>query len=274
MWDLLIVNPFTNLLLLIYAFVGNFGIAIILFTILIRLATHPIMAQQIKSSAAMQDLMKSDEWKKIQEKYKDEREKLAQEQMKLYSEKGISPFGSCLPTLIQFPILIGFYQSIVRAIAATPLQLLGLVRGIFPGLASISPAASLSALIPIQSKFLWMDLGLPERVILPFLPEGWGIPVLALIVAVTTYIQTKLTTPPAADPNDQSAQMSQSMAITMPLMLFYFSLNFASGLAVYFVTSNLIGILQYAALGKVNWRNLFSGAPQAETKTKRGAKRS
>lgn len=275
MWDLLIVNPFTNILLLIYAFVGNFGIAIILFTILIRLLTHPIMAQQIKSSAAMQELMKSDEWKKIQEKYKDEREKLAQEQMKIYSEKGISPFGSCLPTLIQFPILIGFYQSIVRAIAATPLQLLGLVRGIWPGLASISPAASLSALIPIQSKFLWMDLGLPERVVLPFLPAGWGIPVLALIVAVTTYIQTKLTTPPATDPNDQSAQMSQSMAITMPLMLFYFSLNFASGLAVYFVTSNLIGILQYAALGKVNWRNLFGGASQPNNTTKnRPAKRS
>ncbi|GAB4501362.1 MAG: YidC/Oxa1 family membrane protein insertase [Anaerolineales bacterium] len=268
MWDLFIVNPFTNILLLIYAFVGNFGVAIILFTILIRLLTHPIMATQIKSSATMQELMKSDEWLKIQAKYKDDREKLAQEQMKLYQEKGVNPFGSCLPTLIQFPILIGFYQSIVRAIAATPLQLLGLVRGIYPQLASLSPAASLSALIPIQSKFLWMDLGLPERVILPFLPAGWGIPVLALIVAVTTYIQTKLTTPPSADPNDQSAQMTQSMAITMPLMLFYFSLNFASGLAVYFITSNIIGIVQYAALGKVNLKNLFGGASKPEVKSK------
>ena len=61
MWDLLIVNPFTNMLLLIYAFVGNFGVAIILFTIFIRLLTHPIMAQQIKSSTAMQQLMASDE---------------------------------------------------------------------------------------------------------------------------------------------------------------------------------------------------------------------
>jgi len=271
MWDLIIVNPFTNVLLLIYAFVGNFGVAIILFTILIRLLTHPIMATQIKSSATMQELMKSDEWLKIQAKHKDDREKLAQEQMRLYKEKGVNPFGSCLPTLIQFPILIGFYQSIVRAIAATPLQLLSLVRGIWPQLASISPAASLSALIPIQSKFLWMDLGLPERVILPFLPAGWGIPVLALIVAVTTYIQTKLTTPPAADPNDQSAQMTKSMAITMPLMLFYFSLNFASGLAVYFIASNVIGILQYAALGKVNWKNLFSSSkPEVKAKSKTG----
>ena len=114
MWDLLIVNPFTNMLLLIYAFVGNFGVSIILFTILIRLLTHPIMAQQIKSSAAMQELMQSEEWKKIQEKYKNDKEKLAQEQMRIYKERGVSPFASCLPTLIQFPILIGFYQSIVR----------------------------------------------------------------------------------------------------------------------------------------------------------------
>ena len=143
LFDLLIVNPFTNALLLIYAFVGNFGISIILFTILIRLVTHPIMAQQIKSSTAMQQLMASDEWLKIQEKYKGDKEKLASEQMRIYSEKGVSPFSSCLPTLIQFPILIGFYQSIVRAIGVTPLQLLALVRSIYPGLENITHAASL-----------------------------------------------------------------------------------------------------------------------------------
>ncbi|RPH63345.1 MAG: YidC/Oxa1 family membrane protein insertase, partial [Chloroflexi bacterium] len=195
MWDLLIVNPFTNILLLIYAFVGNFGVSIILFTILIRLVTHPIMAQQIKSSAAMQELMQSDEWKKIQEKYKSDKEKLAQEQMRIYNERGVSPFSSCLPTLIQFPILIGFYQSIVRAISASPLQLLAVVRSIYPGLENITPAASLSALIPIQSKFLWMDLGQPERVILTILP--FGIPVLAIIVGLTTFVQTKLTMTPS-----------------------------------------------------------------------------
>jgi len=263
MWDLLIVNPFTNVLLLIYAFVGDFGVSIILFTILIRLITHPIMAQQIKSSAAMQELMQSDEWKKIQEKYKSDKEILAQEQMRIYNERGVSPFSSCLPTLIQFPILIGFYQSIVRAISASPLQLLAVVRSIYPGLENITPAASLSALIPIQSKFLWMDLGQPERVILSFLP--FGIPVLAIIVGLTTFVQTKLTMTPSASPNDQSAQMNSMMGIYMPLLLFYFSLNFASGLAVYFIASNLVGILQYAALGKVNWKNLFVfGSPKSE----------
>ncbi len=267
MWDFLIVNPFTNVLLLIYAFIGNFGLSIILFTILIRLLTHPFMASQIKSSAAMQEMMQSDEWLKIQEKYKSDKERLAQEQMKMYQEKGINPFGSCLPTLIQFPIIIGLYQSITRAMSASPLQMLQLVRGIYPGLENITSAASLSALIPIQSKFLWLDLGLRDpglgASILPF-----GIPILAIIVGLTTYVQSKLTMPPPANPNDQSAQMTQMMSIYMPVLLFYFSLNFASGLAVYFITSNVVGILQYAMLGKVNWRNLFGGAkpaPQAKS---------
>jgi YidC/Oxa1 family membrane protein insertase len=273
LFDLLIVNPFTNALLLIYAFVGNFGISIILFTIIIRLVTHPIMAQQIKSSTAMQELMASDEWKKIQEKYKGDKEKLAQEQMRIYSERGVSPFSSCLPTLIQFPILIGFYQSIVRAIGVTPLQLLALVRGIYPGLENITSAASLSALIPIQSKFLWMNLGQPEGIKLEFLP--FAIPVLAIIVGLTTYFQTKLTIQPSASPNDQSSQMNQMMGLYMPVLLFYFALNFASGLAVYFITSNLVGIAQYAALGKVNWKNLLKFGPDKKPEVKaRPGKRS
>jgi YidC/Oxa1 family membrane protein insertase len=271
LFDLIIVNPFTNALLLIYAFVGNFGVSIILFTIIIRLITHPIMAQQIKSSTAMQELMASEEWLKIQEKHKGDKEKLAQEQMRIYSERGVSPFSSCLPTLIQFPILIGFYQSIVRAIGVTPLQLLSLVRGIYPGLENITPSASLSALIPIQSQFLWMNLGQPEGVKLSFLP--FAIPVLAIIVGLTTYVQTKLTVQPSASPNDQSAQMNQMMGLYMPVLLFYFALNFASGLAVYFITSNLVGIAQYAALGKVNWKNLLKFGPEKKpvvSKTKSG----
>lgn len=270
LFDLLIVNPFTNALLLIYAFVGNFGVSIILFTIIIRLLTHPIMAQQIKSSTAMQELMASDEWLKIQEKYKGDKEKLAQEQMRIYSERGVSPFSSCLPTLIQFPILIGFYQSIVRAIGVTPLQLLSLVRGIYPGLENITSSASLSALIPIQSKFLWMNLGQPEGIKLDFLP--FAIPILAIIVGLTTFVQTKLTVQPSANPNDQSSQMNQMMGLYMPVLLFYFALNFASGLAVYFITSNLVGIAQYAALGKVNWKNLFKFGPdkKPEAKSKSG----
>jgi YidC/Oxa1 family membrane protein insertase len=207
----------------------------------------------------MQALQTDPEWQDIQKKYAKDREKLAQEQMRLYKEKGINPFGSCLPTLIQFPIIIGLYQSITRALASTPLGLLQMGRSIFPFM-------SVESIIPINSHFLWMDLGSPESVTI----LGFAIPTLAIIVGITTYIQSKLTMPPTTNPGDQTAAMSSSMAITMPLMLFWFALTFASGLSVYFITSNLLGIVQYAMMGKANWRNLLPGgnkqAPPARKK--------
>ena len=179
MWETIIVNPFTNVLLLIYNFVGqNFGVAILLFTILIRLITHPLMAKQIKSTQALQQMQQSKEWQDVQKKYKDNREQLAQEQMKMYQKMGISPFGSCLPSFIQLPIMFGLYQSVIRALAASPLQLLVLTR-------AISPVAGISALVPINSQFLWMNLGQPERIYI----GGIAIPLLAINVAANTYIQ-------------------------------------------------------------------------------------
>ncbi len=246
-----------NVMIFIYNLVGhNFGIALILFTILIRLVTWPLNAQQMKGAAAMQELQNDKDWQAIQKKYAKDKEKLAQEQMRVYREKGINPFGSCLPTLIQFPIIIALYQSITRALAVTPLGLLQLSRS-----ASAFSFLDVSSLIPLNSKFLWMDLGRPEGIPLPFdisfLP--YGFPLLAIIVALTTYVQSKLTMPATTNPNDQTAAMTGMMSIYMPLLLGYFALTFPSGLAVYFITSNLLGIIQYAMQGKANWRNLIPG---------------
>jgi YidC/Oxa1 family membrane protein insertase len=227
---------------------GNFGIAIILFTILVRLITHPLMASQIKSSTKMTEFQQSKQWQDIQKKYKDDKEKLAQEQMSLYKELGISPFASCLPSIIQIPIIFALYQSIMRSLAATPGQLLILTRSIYPLL-------HLGDLAPLNSKFLWMNLSQPERVYM----FGVGIPVLAVIVAITTYVQSKVTMPASANPNDQGAMMNKMMVLYMPLLLGYFALTFASGLSIYFITGNLVGIAQYALLGKVNWRALLPG---------------
>jgi YidC/Oxa1 family membrane protein insertase len=148
MWDFLVVNPMTNILLTIYSFVGNFGVAIILFTILIRLLTHPLMVQQIKSSTKMQEINNSKKYKDMQEKYKGDKEKLAAEQMKMYKEMDYNPMGGCLPTLIQFPIIIGLYQSITRALATSPYSLLKLSRTVYTGLETIIPSLSLNHLIP------------------------------------------------------------------------------------------------------------------------------
>lgn len=251
MWEL-IVNFFTNILLIIYKFVGSgphaFGVAIILFTVLIRLVTHPLMVSQIKGSAKMQEMQNSKTWQDIQKKYKDDKEKLAQEQMKYYKEIGYNPFASCLPTIIQLPILFALYQSVVRAIAATPLQLLLLEKSVYS-------FWDLPSVLPVNNEFLWMNLGQPERIYI----LGYGIPLLAILAAVTTYIQTKVTTPTSANPNDQSAMMAKSMGLYMPLMMAWITYTLASGLAVYIIIGNFLSIGQYALLGKVNWSALIPG---------------
>jgi YidC/Oxa1 family membrane protein insertase len=239
LWNVFI-SVFINILLWIYNILGNFGVAIILFTVLIKIVTWPLNASQMKGAKAMQDMQNDKEWQDIQKKYAKDKEKLSQEQMRIYRERGINPFGSCLPTLIQFPIIIALYQSITRALATTPLDLLKLSRIINPDFLDVTK------LIPLNSDFLWLNLGQPDPTY-----------ILAIVVAVTTYIQSKLTMPPSTNPNDQSAAMGQSMAITMPLMLGWFALTFPSGLAVYFITSNALGIIQYAAQGKANWSNLL-----------------
>lgn len=247
MWDQFILNPMINALLWIYGLLGNFGFAIILFTILVRLLTHPLTAKQMKSTQVMQDLQKSKQWQDMQKKYKDDKQKLQQEQMKLYQEMGVNPLGSCLPTLIQFPIIIGLYQAIIQALATTPIQMISLSRHVYPFI-------DVAKILPIDNRFLWMDLNQPERAYI----FGIGIPILAIVVVVTTFLQSRLMTPPG-QPGEQGAQMTQAMNLYMPLLMGYLALTFASGLSLYFVASNLVSILQYAAMGKLNWRNLIPG---------------
>ena len=248
LWNLIIINPMVNTLLWIYSILfNNFGLAIIVFTILIKAITYPLTAKQLKSTQAMQDLQKSKKWKDIQKKYKDNREKLSQEQMKLYQEEGVSPFGSCLPTLIQFPIIIGLYQAIIRSLAVTPIQLLALSGNLYT-FAYFNAAA----LIPLNNQFLWMDLSQPERLNV----AGIGIPILAIIVVITTYMQSKLMTPPT-QPGEQGEQMTQAMNLYMPFLMGWLAYSFSSGLALYFMTSNVFTIAQYGAMGRLNWQNLI-----------------
>lgn len=245
MWETIIVQPFTNLLLIITMLVKNFGIAIILFTILIKLLTYPLTARQMKSTQAMQDLQNDPSYKKMQAKYKDNKEKMAEMQMKIYKEKGINPFGSCLPTIIQFPIIIGLYQAIMKVMASTPFELANLERIVYPFL-------DVNKILPIQNRFLWMDLGQPERLMI----GNIGIPVLAILVTITTLIQSKIMQPPTQG-NEQSAAMSNSMMMMMPFMMGWMAYQFSAGLALYFLTSNLATVAQYAAMGRTDWSRIL-----------------
>lgn len=256
MWNTFILSPMVNVLIWIYnLFFHNFGLAIIIFTIVIRLLTYPLTASQLKSQKKMTELNQSKKWQDIQKKYKDDKQKLSQEQMAIYKEMGINPLGSCLPLLIQFPIMIGLYQSITLAMASAPIQLLNLSRSIY----SFIPA---SQLIPLNSHFLWMNLGLPERLLIFGLP----IPILTIIVVVTTYLQSKLMTPPPTNPGDQSAQMSKMMNLYMPILMGWIAYSLASGLALYFIISNILGIAQYAIMGNIHWSNLLPKPKVARAK--------
>ncbi len=240
MWEFLVINPMVNSMLFLYSLLfNNLTLTIVVFTALIRALTFPLTWQQQRSTKALQELQQGAEWKKIQEKHAGDREKLAQEQMKMYQQAGVNPFGSCLPLIIQFPIIIGMYQAITSAVAATPVQLLSLSSHLYPFFANATN------LLPLDNRFLWMNLGLPD----PYY-------IMPLLVAATTWVQSKVMTPVAADP--QAGQMSQTMALTSTLMFGYFSLTFASGLSIYFIVSNLISIVQYSFTNPINWRNIFS----------------
>jgi YidC/Oxa1 family membrane protein insertase len=159
----------------------------------------------------------------LQKKYGGDKARLAEEQQKLYREAGANPLGGCLPTLVQFPIWISLYQSINSILADTPLELVNLGKNVYSGFDAIA------RIIPLQRHFLGMDLAQPD-------PSPFILPVL---VASTMWLQQKIMAQPTSDP--QQASMNQSMQLMMPLMFGYMTTQFASGLAIYFVISNIIG---------------------------------
>src|SRR3989304_2041810 len=112
MWDTVILNPMINALLLIYQFLGhNFGLAIIVFTVLVRLITLPLTMQQTRSQQKMQALQSSKKWQDLQKKYKDDKQKLQQAQLELYREIGFNPLRGCPPPPRQVPVHHGPLSS-------------------------------------------------------------------------------------------------------------------------------------------------------------------
>ncbi len=212
-----------NGLVMLYAYLFlNFGIAIIAFTLLVRLALVPLtvkQSRQIKAMGALQPKMKE-----IQDRYKGDRQRASQETMKLYREQGVNPLGCLGPMFIQFPIWIGLYQAILQTVPSNPESLVGLSRHLYEWLPQVH------GVIPIDSDFLWMDLALPD-------PTPFVMPVL---VGVSMWVMQKMTTMPTAD--ERQASTNRMMLWMMPAMFGFFTLNFPSGLALYWVVSNVVGV--------------------------------
>ena len=245
-WHLIIGNPILNVLIVLsHVLFGQFGLAIIALTIIVRLASWPLTRRQLNSSKAMQDMQPK--LQELQRKYGKNKPKLQQEMMKLYKEAGINPLGCLWPMLIQFPIWIALYQAIMSALATTPENLLNLAHRLYSW-------EMVSQAIPLSSQFLGLDLGQTA-----LQAGGLGL-LLAIIVGGTMWIQQKMTAAPSVDPRQESTQ--RMMTLMMPLMFGFFTLMFPSGLALYWAVSIIIGIItQYfvtGGWGYLKFRSPFS----------------
>lgn len=208
-------RPIFLLMQKLFDLTGNFGVAIILLTLIIRGVMFPIAQRQFASMAAMRALQPK--MKALQERYKDDKPKLQQETMALYKKEGVNPLAGCLPLLIQIPIFFALYKVLILAIEMRH-----------------------------QPFALWIkDLSAPDPAMilnlfgmLPFQPPSFlGIGILALLLGVTMWLQFRLN-PAAMDP------VQQQMFAIMPWVMMFVMAPFAAGLLIYWITSNVLTIAQ------------------------------
>lgn len=213
-WIAPITRAFTWMLKACYQIIPNYGVAIILLTALVRLATAPLAARQMKSMKRMGEIQP--QLKELQEKHKDDRQAQSQAMMKLYKEAGVNPLGGCLPLLLQFPVLIGLYYALQSSIDLR------------------------------QAPFgLWIDdLSRPETL---FTIPGvnWPVRVLPILMTLSMVIQQRMTPQTTMDP-----VQARTMMVVMPVMFFFMFYGFPSGLVLYWFVSNLLAIAQQMFLNR------------------------
>jgi len=226
-WELIILQPVINVLIMLtHYLLDNFGLAIITLTIIVRAVTLPLTLKQLRATKGMQTLQPK--LAELQQKYGKDRQKMAQEQMRLYKESGMSPAGCLLPMLVQMPVWIALYQAIILALAVAPEALLNLSRYLYSWPVVYS-------MLPLGNDFLGLNLAEPNFV-------------LAILVGGTMWVQQKMVTPVTTDPRQKT--QSQMMLWMMPLMFGFFCLTFPSGLSLYWLLSNIITIvIQYYVTG-------------------------
>jgi len=252
-WNLVIANPVLNVLIaLSHGLWGEFGLAIIVLTVVVRLITWPLNKRQLNSTKALQEMQPKIQ--ELQKKYGKNQQKLQQEMMKLYKEAGVNPLGCLWPMLVQFPIWIALYQAIMRALATTPENLLDLAQRLYSW-------GIVNQAIPLSSQFLELDLGLTASA-----NGSLGL-LLVVIVGGTMWIQQKMTQAPAVDPRQEST--TRMMTLMMPLMFGLLTFGFAAGLGLYWAVSNIIGIItQYFVTGGWGYLKLQSPFQRAPAKGK------
>lgn len=243
-WNVLFINPLINALVLLDIFVlGQFGLAILLFTMLLRLATIPFTLRQLESTRAMQAAQP--QMQELNKKYKDPKRR-NEEMLKLYREYNINPLGCFMPLLIQMVVFIALNSALRHMVGGNPESLLSLSQRLYPW-------SFLHTDVPLRQHFLWLNLGNPDSTF-----------ILPLLVGASTYVQQKMSVTPATNP--QQAQQQQMMTWMMPMMLIFFTLNLPSGVGVYWVTSNIFSLFaSYYVYGRraISWRQILLPTPAA-----------
>jgi len=214
-WFEWFMKPIVVLLGWLYAHIGNFGLAIICLTIIIRTLMFPIAQKQFKSMAAMRVLQPK--MKDIQERYKDDKPRQQQEMLKLYQEEKVNPMAGCLPIVIQIPIFYALYKVLLVSVEMRHK----------PFVLWIKDLSAPDPLTPVNL-FGYLPWTPP-----PFLALG----VLPILLGITMWMQMKLN-PPATDP------VQRQVFAIMPWMMMFIFAPFAAGLQLYYVMNNLYGIIQ------------------------------
>ena len=224
LWNDVLLNPVTNaLIILTNAMADNYGLAIIVFTLIIRVITYPLTLRQLRATRAMQ--LMQPRMQELQKKYKDPKRR-QEEMVKLYREAGINPLGCIWPLLVQMPIWIALYQVIRNTLGDTPEQLLSLSRRLYDW-------DYITASIPLDRNFLFLDLGSSDLV--QSLP-------LAIIIAVLTFFQQKLSTARTPSRDDRTQSTNQTLLWMLPLVFGFFTLQVPAGLALYWLVTSLFTI--------------------------------
>lgn len=228
-FNTILYKPLLNALILIYQYLPghDFGIAVIILTVIIRLILYPLMIQSIKSQKVLSELQPKIQ--EIQIKYKNEKEKQAKATMELYQKEKINPFGGCLPLLIQFPILIALYQVFWRGLR--PEEMAGLYSFV-PYLAAINPTF----------------LGIVNL--------AKASPVFAVLAGVLQYFQTKMIVPrqqklgggQSSEKGNQMTQLSQVMQkqtlYFFPLFTVFILWRLPAAIGLYWIVTVLFSIIQ------------------------------
>ncbi len=258
MFDTIIVKPIFNALMLLYSIIpgGDFGVAIILFTIFIRILIYPLVRKQLHQTKLMRKLQP--ELAKIKKAANGNRQLEATMQMELYKKNGVSPFQSIFVLLIQLPIFIGLYH-VIQVITLHRDEVVKLAYG------PIQQLEPIKKIIENPDNFNHTMLGFIDLTKTAFSNGQINVVllVLALISAVTQYIMSKQTLPSSdkpkkrfrdimkeaaegkqSDAQEMSAAMMTNMVKIMPIMMFFIMVNLPGALALYYTVSNLVATAQ------------------------------